>query len=241
MSEDLDAIAARAYSGLDDLWIEERVEQWIAPKIAQWCGSGRVLDMGWGSGAMGRALLSAGVNLTVLEGSPTLCEQALECGAFAVETMFDDFSVGAVKYDVCLCLFVLEHVEDPVALLRRVRGWLKPGGRLICVTPNAESIHRQVGSIMSGEPPETLSERDKLVGHLRVFLPMDLLAAVKESGFKGEWVTGGVSTVWGWFLKPVNNGRMIDWPAELIDALCEVGWMGDAFDAANIGVVARAV
>lgn len=90
-----------------------------------------------------------------------------------------------------------------------------------------------VGHLMTGEPPETLSARDRVVGHRRVYTVRELCGDLSAAGFD---TAGGT---FGWFLKPANNARMLDWPGELIDALCELGFRGSPLDAANIGVVAR--
>jgi SAM-dependent methyltransferase len=241
MADDLDAIAARAYTGVDDLWIEDACERWVAPHIAGWC-KGRVLDLGWGTGTMGKALLAAGVDLTVIEGSVDLIARAgMElAGRYPWKpqfhlSMFEDFDLegGLIEpFDTVLCLFVLEHVEDPLRLLERAYSWLRPGGRLICAVPSATSVHRRVGYLTTGQPVDTPSERDLLVGHRRVYTADDLMGEVADAGFK----------VWypfGWFLKPVWNSLMVGWPPEMIDALCEIGWVGAVQDCANIGVLAH--
>lgn len=229
--DDLDALA-RVYSEPADIAIENRVEAWVAPKIAAWCGKGRVIDLGWGSGTMGRALLAAGVDLTVIEGSTELGRDALRVGASVVHSMFEDYEPRE-PFDVCLALFVLEHLERPVDVLRRARGWLRPGGKLVAAVPNANSFHRYVGRLMTGLPLDTLSDRDKMVGHLRVYDLDELRGNVIEAGFQ-------VVDHAGWYHKVVPNSLSLGWAPELIDALCEVGWRGDPDDAANILVRATA-
>lgn len=228
--DDLDAIAKRAYEGQPDLWIEDACERWIAPKIAGWC-QGRVLDLGWGTGTMGRALLANGVQLTVLEGSADLAVEAAEAGVPVLHERFER-ATFATEFDTVLALFVLEHVEDPLALLERAYSWLRPGGRLVVAVPSATSVHRRVGSLTTGENMTALSERDLLVGHRRVYTVDDLMGEVVSAGFK-MWYPAG------WFLKPVNNARMVGWPPEIIDALCQIGWTGPVEDCANILVVAH--
>lgn len=234
MSDDLDAIAARYYDTPPaDEWIEDRVVRWIMPKIIGWC-SGRTLEMGYGAGRTTEMLHAADVDLTVIEGSNELATAARRVLPGRVAQMlFEVYDPGPV-YDTVLCLHVLEHVEDTVGLLSRVHSWLKPGGRLIVVTPNAESIHRQVGSILTGDATYALSERDRLVGHRRVYDADWLLDDVAAAGFVDP-------VPFGFFLKPVNNARMVDWPPDLIDALCYVGEGEDYTRLANIGVRATAV
>lgn len=58
-----------------------------------------------------------------------------------------DFFLGRIeefeteqRFDVILMLNLIEHVDDPVAVLAKVRGLLKPGGRVLVKTPNHDSL-----------------------------------------------------------------------------------------------------
>ncbi|WP_326524947.1 class I SAM-dependent methyltransferase [Sphingomonas sp.] len=51
----------------------------------------------------------------------------------------EDFETDA-RFDVILMLNLIEHVDDPVAVLAKVRGLLKPGGRVLVKTPNHDSL-----------------------------------------------------------------------------------------------------
>jgi len=46
------------------------------------------------------------------------------------------------RYRVAACIHVIEHVYDPVAFLRRLRGHLEPGGWLVLATPDMGGFWR---------------------------------------------------------------------------------------------------
>ena len=61
-----------------------------------------------------------------------------------VHARFEDVSLPE-RYDNIVLTHVLEHLDDPVAVLRRVNDeWLAEGGRLFLVCPNANAPSRQI-------------------------------------------------------------------------------------------------
>ncbi len=49
-----------------------------------------------------------------------------------------DYPPGS--FDLITMWHVLEHTDDPVSVLRKIRGWLKEGGMLVVEVPNVESV-----------------------------------------------------------------------------------------------------
>jgi 2-polyprenyl-3-methyl-5-hydroxy-6-metoxy-1,4-benzoquinol methylase len=82
-------------------------------------------------------------------------------------------------YDVVTMSHVIEHVADPVEALQVCRRALRPGGRLILVTPNVEALGRRVFGKhwMGWDVPR----------HLTVFSTSSLAGIVERAGLR---VTG---------------------------------------------------
>jgi SAM-dependent methyltransferase len=57
------------------------------------------------------------------------CRRVEDCNEIAENTI-----------DLATMFHVIEHVDDPAAVVRRVASWLKPGGLFAVETPNIESL-----------------------------------------------------------------------------------------------------
>jgi SAM-dependent methyltransferase len=194
----------------------------------------RVLEMGFGTGLTTRELVARGVGLELLEGSPVLVEEARRrhSGLVVHEAMFEDF-VPAVPYDAVLAMHVLEHVDDPRAIVGVIRRWLRPGGTLIAVVPNAESLHRRIAVEMGlHDKLDDLSPSDVMVGHQRVYTLDWLKKDVESMGFT-------VDLEFGFLLKTVPNSMMLSYPPAMVSALNTISDRIPARDLANIAIRAR--
>lgn len=237
-ADQLDAHARRYYLNQDDiadLHVEDLQQEHSADLIASAvAGCERVLELGYGVGLMTRALRERGVPIEVLEGSPLLAQQARRehPGLVVHEGLFEAFSPDA-PVDGVLALHVVEHVDDAPALLAHLAGWLAPGGRLVVVVPNAQSLHRRLAVRMGlQERLDSLSARDHLVGHQRVYTLDELRADVESAGLHPTQELG-------WFLKTLPNAMMLDWPSELLVALNQISDELEPRQLANIGLVAE--
>ena len=135
----------------------------------------------------------------------------------AVHSLFEEYRPGRT-FEAAVLGHVLEHVADPVEILRVTKGLLAPGGIAIVTVPNADSIHRQIGVAMGMLAKTTdLNEADHRIGHRRVYTQSSLTRDVEAAGLAVEH-KGGV------FLKPLSNGQIEQqWDEPLIQAFYEVG------------------
>jgi 2-polyprenyl-3-methyl-5-hydroxy-6-metoxy-1,4-benzoquinol methylase len=146
--------------------------------------------------------------------------------------MFETF-VPDEPYDAVLALHVLEHVDQPQDLLQHITTWVKPGGLVLAVTPNARSLHRMLGLAMGlQERLDDLSERDKLVGHQRVYDLAGLSSELEQAGLE-------IVSDFGYFVKCLSNSQMLGWSRAVLDGLNAISTQVPADICANIGVVAR--
>lgn len=179
-----------------------------------------VLELSCGEGGMTRWLGHHFSRVTTVDGSPALIEkarQAVTTGNVEFHcTEFEGFKPDR-QFNSIIMSRILEHIEHPVPLLRRVAGWLGPAARLYIIVPNAHSLNRRVGLAMGMiQCLEELTERDRRVGHFRVYHRATLEADVRAAGL--------VPVFWsGIFLKPLSDAQVQDWPENLQDAFFEVG------------------
>jgi len=203
---------------------------WIKNCIAD---NQRVLEMGYGEGNFTEKLVSDGIRSDIVEGAELLVNEARSKYGSRVgiyHSMFNEF-VPEEKYDVVLATNILEHVEDPVSVLRCIHNWLNPDGKVLITVPNSESLHRRLAVLMDLQPAlDTLSPRDHIVGHLRVYSSDSLNADIIEAGFD-------IAEEVGFTLKVLPNSMMSEWPENLCLAMHDISPQLPRNFTANIGAV----
>ncbi|HKY20488.1 MAG TPA: class I SAM-dependent methyltransferase [Vicinamibacterales bacterium] len=109
--------------------------------LAQYLRSGdRVLDAGAGGGEVVYVLRRFGFDATGLEPDEHYARHAREALGVPVDTGFvQDVSFPSGTFDVVTMYHALEHVEDPLAILSRIRSWIAESGVLLVEVPNVEA------------------------------------------------------------------------------------------------------
>jgi len=178
-----------------------------------------ILEMGPAEGVMTEFLAATGKALTVVEGSRAFCESiaARLPSVRVVQALFERFS-PAGRFDNIVLGHVLEHVENPGAIVARAAEWLAPGGRMLAAVPNSRSLHRQAAVLMGLLPREdALNETDVHHGHRRVFAPESFRQCFFDAGLAID-ISGG------YWLKPVSNRQIEEaWTPAMLAAFMELG------------------
>lgn len=176
------------------------------------------LELGPAEGEMTQFLMRHFARLTVVDGSAELLARIPDAPHLTkVHALFEEFEPPQ-RYDTVVLEHVLEHVEDPVGLLRRVSPWASPDGRILVGVPNAHSIHRLVAVKMGLlNAPTELNPRDHALGHRRVYSQGTFIRDIEAAGLR-VLHTGGV------FFKPLSNQQIQDhWTQQMIDGFYELG------------------
>jgi SAM-dependent methyltransferase len=85
-------------------------------------------------------------------------------------------------FDVVVCADVLEHLEDPAAVLARVRKWLSPGGLLLVSLPNVANVAVRLSLLAGRFEYAEAGILDRT--HLRFFTRRSARRLVEAAGFR---------------------------------------------------------
>src|SRR5450432_379150 len=185
--------------------------------------SNSLLELGLGHGYTTNIFSGHFSKHLVLEGSEAVIKNFKikypDSQCEIINILFEDFSDDGY-YDVIVLGFILEHVDDPLEILKHFRKFLNPnGGKMFVTVPNAEVLNRRLGHI-AGILPDilALSENDRNLGHQRYYTVETLREDINKAGYE-------VKRLEGIYLKPFTTSQVLSLQLDrkIIDALCLVG------------------
>jgi SAM-dependent methyltransferase len=140
--------------------------------VAECGGSGTVLDVGSGLGVFPAGMKEAGWRVTALDPDPRAVAHAREqVGVNGVQADFmeaDDLG----SFDLVTLNKVLEHVEDPVAMLARTHAVLAESGTVYIELPDGEASARF-----------GLEREEFYIEHIHVFSMASMCLLAQNAGF----------------------------------------------------------
>lgn len=143
----------------------------------RWLGNddkGRLLDVGCGNGGFLNQMRSLGWEVAGVE--PDGEAVSVACERYELDVFRGSLEVASFPdghFDAITINHVIEHVPDPIGLLKECHRVLKPEGKLVVVTPNVNSLgFRQFGEYWRGlEVPR----------HFHLFSPQTLRACAEAA------------------------------------------------------------
>lgn len=207
---------------LMSIWCGQRMVETIREK-----GFESVISLGVGHKIVSRSILrnlsDILTKFVIIEGSSKMIRDFgrttnLPPNVRLVKSLFEEFGTEE-RFDAIEMGFVLEHVDDPLSILKRYSTFLKARGSILISVPNARSLHRLIG-YEAGllDDPYRLSSFDLRLGHKRYFDLKSLERLVRRSGLK-------IVKREGIYLKPFSTSQLksLDLLPEVTQALFSIG------------------
>ena len=151
----------------DGFWAAQRA---IAiAELLRTTGSITLWEIGAGNGSAAIPLRNLGFNVIPIEplesGAVTLAKN----GFSTLHSTLEELKLPSESIDAIGAFDVLEHLEEPEALLAEIHRVLKPGGTFICSVPAYQWLY---------------SDFDISIGHFRRYTKATLISLIGKSGFK---------------------------------------------------------
>lgn len=168
----------------------------------------RVLEVGAGGGGLAATLAAKGCEVTVNDLRERELAAALEEYFYAEKIrlvggdMFDLSAEQLGTFDLVIACEVIEHVAHPLDLLRHLKSFLHPEGRILLTTPNGMHFRNRLPTFSEVQDFNELEARQFMPdadGHLFLFTPQELCDSATAVGLTVERLR-----VWG---TPILSGH----------------------------------
>ncbi|MEO5910945.1 MAG: class I SAM-dependent methyltransferase [Pelobium sp.] len=100
----------------------------------------KILEIGSGEGILAEMILKSGYDITCIEPSLTASKRAIKRGLKCVQGFFPNSIIIDTKFDMVIMTQVLEHIEQPLKLLKNIYKQLEKGGLILLNQTNFESL-----------------------------------------------------------------------------------------------------
>lgn len=165
-----------------------------------------LLELGIGHGYSAETFSENFDDYTVIDADEELIEkyqsEHMDSGIKFKKAFFEEYETQQ-KWDVIVIGFVLEHVDNPVEILKKYGGFLKDSGRMFISVPNAESLHRRFAYEAGILKDMTqLSDTDIRFGHKRYYSKESLINDIEAGGLILKRIEG----IW---MKPFTTSQII--------------------------------
>jgi SAM-dependent methyltransferase len=123
--------------------------QAVLKKLAE-CPKGRMLDVGAGSGELARRAMAVGHDTAMCDCLPAAEWAYHDAGVYTPCDLNQGLPYPDEHFDYVVCLEVIEHMENPLAMCRELKRVLRKGGRLFISTPNILSLRSRIKFLLDG-------------------------------------------------------------------------------------------
>jgi SAM-dependent methyltransferase len=141
----------------------------------------RVLDIGCAGGYLSEILAARGFSVTGVDMPGTPFPEAIR---FVAADLDQGLPPVDGRFDFIICADVLEHLRDPLRVLKQCRDRLTPGGALIASLPNSGNAYFRWNVMFGRFPQHDQGLFDRT--HLRFYTRSGWEDLLKQAGFHVE-------------------------------------------------------
>jgi 2-polyprenyl-3-methyl-5-hydroxy-6-metoxy-1,4-benzoquinol methylase len=151
-----------------------------------------VLDVGAGPCTVTAEMVRLGHDVVAFDRSEHVTRAASEVGAQACVGDLNATLPDLGVFDVVLLMDVIEHLMNPIPVLKWIASSLGPNGRLVITCPNNGSLRARFYYLLRGQPMRTEGDRVPLwhFHHIRYFNHRALEECLRSVGMVPEIVSG---------------------------------------------------
>lgn len=192
---------------------------------------GTLIEIGPGFGTFAALAQASGAfdDVLVIEPTPEMAAACRSRGVRVLEQRVEDDLPSGIRADVLVAFEVVEHLFEPIEMVRRCFDMLAPGGLLVLTCPNSDGFDiAQLGAASLAVDAE----------HVNLFNPLGLHTLLTRCGFEiVEFSTPGRLDVE--FVHRAIVAGAVAMPSDpflkrvLVDAYDELGWPFQQFLAAH--------
>lgn len=173
--------------------VDKKLVSMIVDEVLPWINGPEVLEMGFGDDEWTTKIIKKIGHSNIVDASTVLLKTSKEKYKDKIQTyesLFENF-LPDKKFDTIIASYILEHVGDPVLILKNASEWLNSTGKLIAIVPNAGSLHRRLAVAMGLHNNLTdLGETDFRMGHRRVYTVETFEKDITNAGYNIQKKTG---------------------------------------------------
>ena len=145
----------------------------------------KVLDVGCGSGTVAKKIQEAGHTVKGIDFSEEALKRAKERGIDTAQCNLDEgIPEPSDSYDVVWEGDIVEHVFDPIGLLKESARVLKPGGHLMVTIPNDVGLVSRIKMLFGISHQEQMYMTSGFYKHHTFFTPRLIRFMLQKAGFR---------------------------------------------------------
>ena len=170
------------------------IHKYLLKSFEPFFKNGNILELGSFKGDFTKRLLLFFDQITCVEASSKAINYAKKHFGFEINfinSVFEEVNLPE-KYDNIVLTHVLEHLDDPISILKRINTeWLSENGRLFLVCPNGNAPSRQIAVKMGLISHNTAVTPDEAKHGHRITYTFDTLESdARSAGLKVVYRSG---------------------------------------------------